>query len=483
MIGAMIETAWRGLTLHPLPLERWQSASLLHRLVGLLRHWRTGSWLLQWAEAWGAILMAIVLGFAPFSDTALVGVLLITCGAYWVLLTLSDNQASRITPIHWGVVVYWGLMAIATAFSPEKKIALMGLIKFSLFLFLFVLGAEVLRSPRWRNGLVTVYLHISLVVAGYGIRQERYGVEQLATWNDPNSVLADDTRVYSYLGNPNLLSSYLIPAIALSIGAFFIWRGGLPKLLALTIFGVNAACLFYTDSRGGWIATVMMLGMFFLLLRAWFAPLMPRFWRRWLLPLVFGAFGGLLFTAIVAVEKVRLRFTSIFAGREDSSNNYRINVWNAVGKMAQDHPVFGIGPGNGVFKKIYPLYAETGYENALGAYSIFLEHIAEIGWLGFAGFMWLLFLTLSYGIRVLVQLRDRRDVQAFWLMAAIAAGTGLLAQGLFDTVWYRPAVNTLWWWMVAIVASFSLDAPATLAEPQPEGVGLNLSEASTVIEE
>jgi putative inorganic carbon (HCO3(-)) transporter len=25
---------------------------------------------------------------------------------------------------------------------------------------------------------------------------------------------------------------------------------------------------------------------------------------------------------------------------------------------------------------------------------------------------------------------------------------------LFDTVWYRPAVNTLWWFLVAIVASF-----------------------------
>jgi putative inorganic carbon (HCO3(-)) transporter len=39
-------------------------------------------------------------------------------------------------------------------------------------------------------------------------------------------------------------------------------------------------------------------------------------------------------------------------------------------------------------------------------------------------------------------------------MAAIAAMLGMLAHGLFDTVWYRPEVNTLWWLMVALVASY-----------------------------
>ena len=38
-------------------------------------------------------------------------------------------------------------------------------------------------------------------------------------------------------------------------------------------------------------------------------------------------------------------------------------------------------------------------------------------------------------------------------MAAIAAMAGLMAQGLFDTVWYRPQVNTLWWFLVALIAS------------------------------
>jgi len=69
----------------------------------------------------------------------------------------------------------------------------------------------------------------------------------LATWltqNLPSKV----TRVYSYLGNPNLLAGYL--PVVLSLMAFA-WRGWVPKTLAVTMFCVNAACLVLTFSRGG----------------------------------------------------------------------------------------------------------------------------------------------------------------------------------------------------------------------------------------
>jgi len=32
---------------------------------------------------------------------------------------------------------------------------------------------------------------------------------------------------------------------------------------------------------------------------------------------------------------------------------------------------------------------------------------------------------------------------------------GMLAHNVADTVWYRPEVNTLWWLMVALIASYS----------------------------
>ena len=119
---------------------------------------------------------------------------------------------------------------------------------------LFALSAQILRSPKLCNWIITSFLLTALMVSAYGIRQEFFGVQQLATWNDPSSALANDTRVYSYLGNPNLLGGYLLPAIALSVAAVFIWQGWIQKTLAVIMVGCNSACLYFTDSRGAWLA-------------------------------------------------------------------------------------------------------------------------------------------------------------------------------------------------------------------------------------
>ena len=42
----------------------------------------------------------------------------------------------------------------------------------------------------------------------------------------------------------------------------------------------------------------------------------------------------------------------------------------------------------------------------------------------------------------------------FWLLGALAASIGLAVQGFFDTVWYRPDINILWWMSISIIASF-----------------------------
>lgn len=50
-------------------------------------------------------------------------------------------------------------------------------------------------------------------------------------------------------------------------------------------------------------------------------------------------------------------------------------------------------------------------------------------------------------------MKPSNDLQAIWILGAIASLAGLATQGLFDTVWYRPQINTLWWLCVAMVAA------------------------------
>lgn len=445
-------------------LDRWFSSSYLYRFTNSLSAWRSGSWLLQWSETIGVCLLSVVFFLAPFVSTSLIGVLLLAIAIYGVLVTVSDNQPLGITPIHGMVLLYWGVATLAMAFSPVKADAIAGWIKLTLYLMMFALAARVLRSPRLCNWLITGFLLTALIVSSYGIRQQYLGVEQLATWNDPDSVLAHDTRVYSYLGNPNLLGGYLLPAIALSVAAILVWRGWIQKTLAGLMFGANSACLFFTDSRGAWLAMIALATTMFLLLYWWWRDYLPRFWRIWLLPLVFGVTGGLLIVAILGVESIKLRFLSIFAGSEDSSNSFRQFVWRTVQKIIKDYPLLGIGPGNEAFNAVYPRYMDPRYP-ALSAYSIYLEHIVEMGYIGIVSFLGLIITTMAHGWTQINRLRKSRNAQGLWVIAAIASMVGLLVHGVVDTVWYRPSIHTLWWLMLGIIASKYQEKKVITEEP------------------
>ena len=450
---------WQQFTLSSLPLYQWRGSSYLHHLVGAVRTWRRGSWLMQWADLIGLVLLALVFGLAPFVSSALTGVLLIACAGFWLLLTVSDEgvegdrSAPRFfTPIHLMVLLYWSVATVATAMSPVKKAAFIGWEKLTLYLLLFALISRILRSARLRTWLITLYLHVALLVSVYGLHQYRYGAQALATWVDPTSPLSKATRVYSYLGNPNLLAGYLIPAVAFSAAAFFVWRSWAAKALALTMVGANVTCLYLTLSRGGWIGLVVSAFVLLLLLASWWSVLLPRFWRAVAIPLM-SVLVGIIVLALLFVEPLRDRVASIFIGRADSSNNFRINVWAAVIEMIRDRPILGIGPGNVAFNKVYPLFQRPKF-TALSAYSIFLEIAVETGFIGLICFFWFLVVTFNQGWLYIQRLRARSDRQGFWLIAAIATMAGMLGHGLVDTVWYRPELNTLWWMSVAIIASY-----------------------------
>ncbi|PSB00527.1 IctB family putative bicarbonate transporter, partial [Merismopedia glauca] len=434
--------------------SQWGAHSYLFRILGGLQGWREGSWLLQWDNAIGAVFIGLVFGLAPFVSNSLTGWLLASILGYWLLLTLSEPKIWWGTQIHRLVWLYWGVASIATAFSPVKKDALVGWSKLTLYLGLFMLLARVLKSPRLRSWLIFLYLQVSLIVSIYGIRQWIAKVKPLATWNDPDSAQADVTRAYSYLGNPNLLAAYLLPAIALSIAAIFIWRGWLPKLLAITIAVTDIACLKFTDSRGGLLGLIALSVTFVVLLFFWRKAQLPTFWRRWFLPIVLGTLTFGLVVLVAFLPGLRDRFLLVFSAKGDSSSQFRVNVWKGVVKMIQARPIIGIGPGNNAFNKIYPLYQISPEYTALGAYSILLEIAIESGFIGLVTFLWLLGTIFHQGLKQLSRLKQVFSVGGFWLVAAGAGIVGLLVHGLVDTVWYRPEVNSIWWLMVGIVAAF-----------------------------
>jgi putative inorganic carbon (HCO3(-)) transporter len=250
--------------------------------------------------------------------------------------------------------------------------------------------------------------------------------------------------VYGPLENPNLLAGYLIPILPLALVALLRWQGWPRRLFAAAALILGATALFLTYSRGGWLGMVAALGAMVLLLvlrqtRNW-----PILWRR-LFPLLLVAIAAaVLVVAVTQIEPLRIRVMSLVAGRQDSSNNFRINVWMAAIAMIQDRPWLGIGPGNSAFNLIYPLYQQPKF-NALSAYSVPLELLVEGGVPGLLAGLGLLLASVR---TALMQLKG----EAAFALPALAAIAGLCVQGATDTIFFRPEVQMTGWFCLATLA-------------------------------
>ncbi|MEX1316003.1 MAG: IctB family putative bicarbonate transporter [Synechococcaceae cyanobacterium] len=420
---------------------------LLLRWQGLLAGWRVGPVGSRLVALGGLVLCALMAGL-PLVSRAGMSLLILASGALWLLLALR-RPPRGIGAINAWILVILAVALVATGFSPVPAAAAKGLLKLVSYLGVYALMQEVLSSaPLWWDRIVASLLGGSLVTSVIGLRQLYADTSELARWADPTSVAQGTVRIYSTLGNPNLLAGYLLPILPLALVAALRWRQPARRLFALAALVLGIATLVLTYSRGAWMGLVASAAVIALLLavrqtRGW-----PPLWRRLVPLLVLVGGAALLAVLVFQVEALRVRVLSLLAGRGDSSNNFRINVWLAALDMIQARPWLGIGPGNDAFNLIYPLYQQPRF-NALSAYSIPLELAVEAGIPGLLAGIGLVLASLRQALAVW------RGSGPFALpaMAVLAVIAGLGVQGLTDTIFFRPEVQLTGWFCLATLAA------------------------------
>ncbi len=419
-------------------------------------------WLLRW-QGWlngasagplgsrlpllaGVVLCALMAGL-PLVTRGGLSLLILAAGLLWLVWALC-TPAGRIGGISGWLLVMLGLAVLATGFSPVPVAAFKGLLKLVSYLGVYALMRQLLAAaPQWWDRIVAALIAGELVSAVMAIRQLYGDTTELARWADPNSVADGTIRVYGPLENPNLLAGYLIPILPIALMALLRWRTWPQRLFAAAALLLGSIALFLSYSRGGWLGMLAALGAVVLLLvlrqtRHW-----PTLWRR-LFPLLLVVGGvAVLVVAVTQIEPLRIRVMSLLAGRQDSSNNFRINVWLAAIEMIQDRPWLGIGPGNSAFNLIYPLYQQPKF-NALSAYSVPLELLVEGGIPNLLAGLGLLAAAIRAGW---AQLKGE-SAWALPALAALAAIAGLCMQGITDTIFFRPEVQLSGWFCLATLS-------------------------------
>ena len=399
-----------------------------------------------------------------FFSSKVLGVIALSLGGICLVSALLTGRWAWLKQLHWFdvlAILWLASQALSAAFSSFQLESIQGLLKTITFLSGYVAFRTTLsQQPQWLVPWLLCGTALGAIEGLIGLIQSVGGVGPLATWVDPNTL--PEHRLIRVFGtvppyNPNLLAGFLL--MMLGLGSALIghvadllrrlpklwWLGGL-LAVSLTLMKLG---LVLTGSRGGYLALGAMavvsysaigsLGMLDPELKE--RPWLKRLWLLMGLLLLFGVAGTLLTN-----EALQMRLLSIFSFWEDSSIAYRLKVYASAWQMGLHNWLVGIGPGNATFKQVYGFYMTPGF-NALGAYSVPLEVFVEQGIIGLG--VWLIFWlsVLLSGLR-------------FWFSQGISwqgrlLGLGLLLgllgtfmHGLYDTIWYRPAVHFPFWVMV-----------------------------------
>jgi len=278
----------------------------------------------------------------------------------------------------------------------------------------------VVTTPR-RLLIVVAAIVLGSLVTSSGVIQWYRGGEGL--------VEGFRARWLGSYADPNRMAMSL--EIVVPLGVAFLMHKGLPRLLRIA--GGVAAVLAVVSivisfSRGGFFGLAVGMATWALLER-----------KRVQLLVV-----GLVFAAMLAFAPRSYwnRAQTVSSFQQDASAMSRIHAWQVTANISKARPLLGTGAGS--FPYAWPLYAPPDAARAYAAHNVFIQMIAEYG---FIGFFLLLALVGSASDGVW---RATRESETGWLARGLAASlTGYLVCNLFAGFLISPHL----WVLLALAAA------------------------------
>ena len=400
----------------------------------------------------GGILLAC-LPLSQFAGNARLGlgslaavfILVSFLAAGWELIKYKQIIGWQLHKIDLAVIGLIGASFISVFTSYFGQASLAGFIKYFFYFLVYLAFRLIIRHRADWQFLVCSALLGAFWLLCVCLKQSFFGVDALATWDDPNLAPGQKmNRIYGTLLNPNLLSIYLLalwPLCMLTLPKFIKQKSWLLLGLNICVIGIFWYCLFKTGSRAAWISLACQWGLIF--------GLILFIYRN---PLLFGVLGFGLASSIAYLTtqtSFLSRLTSIFTLHGHSSNSFRLHVWQACLRILQDNWLFGIGSGSKSFYLAYGIFMDANY-NALGAYSLPLEITVEMGIIGLGALIALL-VTIVWSSSQSLQITDKTNSQALLILAILISLSGMLIDSFFDIVILRPQVQIILWLLIAIL--------------------------------
>lgn len=144
------------------------------------------------------------------------------------------------------------LVAGITSFAMVKSLSIWAI--YLAFMAAYFLIINLVRSKKQLNNLLTVFVLSGLLVCLYGIAQYIFGWDTAQAWMDEEMFSDIKMRIYSTLGNPNVLGEYILLVLPVSLGLMWTRKGLLQKLFYAAASAVMLVALILTFSRAAGLA-------------------------------------------------------------------------------------------------------------------------------------------------------------------------------------------------------------------------------------
>lgn len=290
-----------------------------------------------------------------------------------------------------------------------------------------------------------------------------------------------DERLHGTFVNPNHFAGYIEIGLAFAFGVVLrevlhsrdraagakdmgesFEKRALPLIAPVVLFGVMAAGIGLTRSRGGILATAVTTILLVLIAPLHQSRSRPRqFMRVGLLVAVVLAIG---FVAMSAGTAPMLRFLS--ADAKEIGSDERVDIWRASLDAWHLSPTFGAGLGafREAFRRAQPASVEGLVEQA---HNDFLQMLVTGGWVG-ATLVFVAYVSMFVLLLRAWRRQEHREESAFAL-AGIGAMLALALHGLVDFNMSIPAIPATLAVMIgtAWAAGIARGEQRTRSKPRP----------------
>lgn len=263
-------------------------------------------------------------------------------------------------------------------------------------------------------------------------------------------------RAHATFVNPNSFSGYLLLTIPLLIGLYILFEKKIEHaVLFFVLIMLSSAALLATGSAGRWMFLAAAIGVALII----FWMFVPAHRAR-LKILILGFLTVLLFFLIPSAG------SSPFSPKPaeiSESTIDRLNIWKSTWEIIKEHPVRGVGFWN--FHTIYSKYKNPAYKNIEHYFSHndYLQLWAELGIIGLAVFLTLIYVYFRAGIRCLkiMSLRAADLIsgeaispsERIMLLSTLIGSFLMLSHTIADFDLYIPSILFLFWGYIAYSAS------------------------------